>query len=332
MKIDVSSFNDYFIFQGRRYVQGGRLFLNHSGASVFGRFRGTELTLDVFSDFELFDRNAYVHLTLDGKTRRLRLPKGEKRIRVRAENGEHAFEVVKLTESTNNSFGVSSAETDGVFLCVREKAALKIEFIGDSITTGFGTLAPLGYGEYKTKEQDVTKAFPYLTAKALGADYNVIAAGGWPIYKSKYADSAIPDIYEHVDFFRNAEKWNFSSFVPDVVVITLGTNDFSYLSDLFGEVREREKSAVKEKFLRFVKRVAALNENAKIYLLCGFFEYPELLPLTKEVAEESALKNVTVVETKSAVSLSDVRAGHPGRRCHKAAAKKLIRVLQGAYK
>ncbi len=260
----------------------------------------------------------------------MRLPKGEKTILLSFEEGTHSFEIVKLTESVNNSFALVRAETDGEFLPCKEARALKIEFIGDSITTGFGTLAPLGYGEYKTKEQDVTKAFPYLTAKALGAEYYAIAAGGWPIYKSKYADHAIPEIYENVDFFRNTEKWNFSSFCPDVVVITLGTNDFSYLSDLSEETRAKERARVKEEFIAFLRRVAALNESAKIFLLCGFFEYAGLLPLTEEAAKQSEISNVFVIETNSAVSLSDVRAGHPGRKTHCVAAKKLVEAIRKA--
>ena len=328
MRLGVSEFDTYFLFQGRRYAKGERLFLNHSGASVLGKFKGTELVLRVFSEFSLSDRNAYIRVTMDGKTRRVRLPKGEKTIAVRAEEGAHVFEVVKLTESANNSFALFSAETDGAFLPQEKTPALKIEFIGDSITTGFGTLAPFGNGEYKTKEQDVTKAFSYLTAKALGADYNVIAAGGWPIYKSVYSDHSIPEIYENVDFFRNEEKWDFSSFVPDVVVITLGTNDFSYLSEFSGEKREAEKEKVTEIFTEFIKRVAEKNERAKIILLCGFFEKPELLPLTIEAKERVGSPRVSVLETPSAASMSDVRAGHPGRICHRIAARRLVEAIK----
>ena len=158
----------------------------------------------------------------------------------------------------------------------------------------------------------------------------MIAAGGWPVYRSKYADHSIPEIYENVDFFRNAERWDFSSFRPDVIVIALGTNDFSYLSDLSEEKALVEKARVKEEFIAFLRRVSALNEGAKIFLLCGFFEYEGLSDLTKEVRKESEIENAFVVETKSAVSLSDVRAGHPGRKTHRLAAKRLVEAIRKA--
>jgi len=330
MLLSALDLDRYFKVQGRRYVSDGRLFLNASGASLQGSFQGTSLTLSVWSDVSERGRNAYVRINFDGHTRRLRLPVGEKTIRLQGEAGEHSFKVIKLTESANNSFGISTVETDGDFLPRQEtRAALKIEFVGDSITTGFGVLAPLGYSEYKTKEQDFTKAFPYLTAKALSADYQVVAAGGWPIYKSKYADYAIPDFYDNVDLLRNRAPYDFSAFVPDVVVVTLGTNDFSYLADLTEEKRAAERAEVKERFLAFLRRLLALYKKARIILFYGFFEYPDLGVLTREVAEELQEPRISLLETPNAASLSDVRAGHPGRKTHRIATKRLIKAILG---
>ncbi|MBP5404863.1 MAG: hypothetical protein J6Y74_02835 [Clostridia bacterium] len=324
MKAEVAAFEERFTLQGRRYVRDGRLFLNASGASLFGRFRGRKLSFLLWSDYAEKGRNAYVRLTVDGKTKRYRLPRGEKTLVVSLSQGTHAFEIVKLTESTNNAFALASVETDGVFLPKEEKAGLKLEFIGDSVTTGFGVLAKETYGEYKTKEQDFTKAFPYLTAKALGAAYCVTAAGGWPIYKSKYAPYAIPDFYENVDLLRNETKWDFSSYTPDIVVVTLGTNDFSYLADLSAEKEKEERAEVRKHFLAFIKRLLALYPEAKIVLFYGFFEYAGLGELTKAAVRELASPRVTCLETPSAASQDDVRAGHPGKKTHSLAAKRLL--------
>lgn len=328
MKAEVAVFEERFTLQGRRYVRDGRLFLNASGGSLCGRFQGEKLTFLVESDYTEKSRNAYVRLTVDGKTGRHKLPRGIKELSVTLPQGRHDFEIVKLTESTNNSFAVISVETDGVFLPKEEKTGLKLEFIGDSVTTGFGVLAKETYGEYKTKEQDFTKAFPYLTAKALSAAYCVTAAGGWPIYKSKYAPYAIPDYYENVDLLRNEEKWDFSAYTPDVVVVTLGTNDFSYLADLRGEKEEEERKEVLSHFLTFVKRLLVLYPAAKIVLFYGFFEYAGLGKMTREVVKTLASPRVTCLETPSAASLGDVRAGHPGKKSHVLAAKILTDYLR----
>ena len=315
--------------QGRRYAEGGRLFLNHSGASLKGRYRGKSLFLTLESESALKGRNAYIRLTTEAGTRRIRLPSGVKRLTVDLPEGEHPFEIIKLTESANNTLAILQAETDGDFLPITEKKPIKIEFIGDSITTGFGVLSREKYGEYKTSEQDITKAFPHLVARALDAEYHVIAAGGWPIWKSKYSPYAIPDYYDHVDLLRNADKWDFSRFRPDCIVVTLGTNDFSYLADLSEEKRAIEREAVKRSFLDFLKKL--LHQKAEIILFYGFFDYPDLGVMTEEVARELASPRVRTLETASAASLDDICAGHPGKKTHLRASERLLSCIKSLF-
>ncbi|HCU56424.1 MAG TPA: hypothetical protein DIC18_03725 [Clostridiales bacterium] len=314
-------FEEYLYCQGRRYVEDGRLFLNHSGASAKGLFRGSVLVLKMESKASERGRNAYIRFTIDGKHRRIRMPNGSKTLLTAVGEGEHTFEVIKLTETANNTFALLSCETDGRFLPYSEQKDLKIEFIGDSISTGFGVLCPNEYGEYQTKEQDETKAFPYLTACALNAEYHVIAAGGWPIYKSKYAPYAIPDYYDNTDLFRNFTPWDHGSFRPDLRVVTLGTNDFSYLADLPEDVQAKEREEVKKRFVAFVKKLLCLG--GKIILVYGFFEYPDLGVLTEEVKKEIDSPDLYTLQVQSAASLSDVRAGHPGKKTHRKAFQKL---------
>ena len=329
MILGIGEIEKYCFCQGRRYVENRRLFFNHSGASFKGLFRGKSLTLRLFSEPISAGRNAYIRLTADGRTKRIRLPKGEKSISLSFPEGDHTFEVIKLTETANNTLGFLSAETDGAFLPVSEKKAIKIEFIGDSITTGFGVLAKEMYGEYQTKEQDVTKAFPHLVSRALDAEYRVIAAGGWPIYKSKYAPFAIPDFYDNVDLTRNTDKWDENAFSPDLFVVTLGTNDFSYLADLTEEERRSERAEVKAHFIAFLRRL--LRRNIPIVLVYGFFDYPDLGVMTEEVRRELGSPLLTTLEVQSAASLGDVRSGHPGKRTHRLAAKKLVPLIRRVY-
>ena len=316
----------FLICQGRRYAESGRLFFNPSGAGFKGRFRGKALSLALFSEPIEKGRNAYIRLTLDGRTRRSRLPHGEKTLSLALSEGEHSFEVVKLTESQNNSLALVRAETEGFFLPQEDTRTLSVEFIGDSITAGFGVLAKSPCGEYKTSEQDVTKAFPHLVSRALGARYHIVAAGGWPIWRSKYSPYAIPDFYDHVDLLRNADKWDFSRFRPDVIVVTLGTNDYSYLADLPEEERRKGRAEVKTHFLAFIRRL--LKQGVPVVLVYGFFDYPDLGVMTEEVAREIGSDRISTLEVRSARSLDDVCAGHPGKKTHRLAASRLTRVIR----
>lgn len=49
-----------------------------------------------------------------------------------------------------------------------------MEFIGDSITCGYGVDDPDKEHHFKTATEDVTKAYAYKTALALNADYSMV--------------------------------------------------------------------------------------------------------------------------------------------------------------
>ena len=317
----------FFKCEGRRYVNNGRLFLNASGALLKGRFRGSELSLTLFSEPVVKGRNTYIRLTLDGRRRRVRLPVGEKVLSFTFPAGEHTFEVVKLNESESNSLALSSALTDGEFLPVTEEKKIKIEFIGDSITTGYGVRAKSADEEYTTATQDVTLAYSYLTARALNAEMEICAASGWGMYKSKYAEHALPDFYANIDLTRNRERWDFS-FRPDVIVLALGTNDFSYLADLSGEKREKEYTALTRKSVAFIKELLKRAPVVWVYGFSGSESQKGLPAFMEEVRRELPSPNFYTLQVKDSHSLNDICAGHPGRRTHKLAAERLVRFIK----
>ena len=86
----------YCYCEGRRYVSGERLFLNASGASVKGLFRGETLIIDLHAEPVLPERNAYIRLTVDGRSRRIRLPKKEKRFTLSFPRGTALPEAASL--------------------------------------------------------------------------------------------------------------------------------------------------------------------------------------------------------------------------------------------
>ncbi len=316
-----------FKCEGRRYVKNGRLFLNASGALLKGRFRGESLSLTLFSEPTVKGRNAYIRLTMDGARRRVRLPVGEKVLSFTFPAGEHTFELIKLNESESNSLALISATTDGDFLPVIEEERPRIEFIGDSITTGFGVRAKRADEEYTTATQDVTLAYSYSTARALGAEMEITAASGWGMYKSKYAEHALPDFYGNVDLTRNREKYDFS-FRPDVIVLALGTNDFSYLADLAGEKREKEYAALTRKSVAFIKKLLKRAPVVWVYGFSGSESQKGLPAFIEEVWRETECSNFYTLQVKDSHSLNDICAGHPGKRTHRLAAERLVRFIK----
>ena len=108
-----------------------------------------------------------------------------------------------------------------------------IEFIGDSYSCGWGNL---GFPpcDYEPRTQNIHEAFTQKTARYLNAtQLQVNCWSGKGVVKN-YDDTTptsknpFPVYYSRALANDPEEEWHFekSSFVPDVLVITLGTNDF----------------------------------------------------------------------------------------------------------
>ena len=143
--------------------------------------------------------------------------------------GRHRFKVVKINEAQYTKMALESVTFTGTLLTAPSAPAVKMEVLGDSISCAEGALgwAPT---VAQTDSQDASRSYAGLTAAALGADLNVVAASSWGLYRGRTptpTQSVIPAIYGLASYFRdNSTTWDFNRYQPDIVVVNLGTNDF----------------------------------------------------------------------------------------------------------
>ncbi len=169
--------------------------------------------------------------------------------------GKHTIRIMKVTDYTLARAELTAVTFAGSILTDTDTSdkELYIEFVGDGITCGFGTVGD-GAGAYT--DQDGTLAYPYLLAEALNADYSMTALSrqgllcGTPGVTSGYLyASPLKDSKNQYAFERKA----------DIVVINVGTNDYSE------NVGEAEFKAA---YLSFLKTVREKNgEECKILCL-----------------------------------------------------------------
>jgi lysophospholipase L1-like esterase len=150
--------------------------------------------------------------------------------------GEHSVEVVKRVESNGNSgkgqvLGLRLRD-GGALLPVAAKP-LRLEFVGDSITCGYGdevsTTMPDQF-HYTTLNSNANAAYGAVAARQLDAEYVAVAISGRGVYRnySGGAGELAPAYYaDTLPDDAAAAAWDFSRYVPHAVVINLGTNDFS---------------------------------------------------------------------------------------------------------
>ncbi len=102
---------------------------------------------------------------------------------------------------------------------------LKLEFLGDSITCGFGVIASKSKNVFTTHEEDSTKSYAYLTAQALGADIRTECISGQGIVHSCGDNVGIRFIEIFDMIARGKPGYKCDGYIPDIFVINGGTND-----------------------------------------------------------------------------------------------------------
>ena len=180
--------------------------------------------------------------------------------------GKHRVKAVYAIEGYDLKPEFRGFSTDGRILPPPSQSPRKIEFIGNSITCGYGIEAESKDDDFSYATENHYYSYAAQTARALGADYYAVARSGYGMYRNyggprEGSDNCIPALYDRTLFYDGGEKWDFSRFRPDVVCVNLGTNDTS-LGDYDLELLESASR-------NFLKRLRGYYPEAKIVLLTG---------------------------------------------------------------
>ena len=143
--------------------------------------------------------------------------------------GEHTVRLLKLTEATVGMpllLKAITLEGSGMWLPPPKLPSRRIEFIGDSITCGFGTLSDKPSDPFTTETEDPTKTYACRIARYFHADARFISMSGRGLLRD-CAGAAFRPVPEWVDFtaFCHPEPWDYTRWQADIVVINVGTND-----------------------------------------------------------------------------------------------------------
>ncbi len=226
---------------GRTGKNGDAVVLFWTGSGFECDYEGTELWCEFESDYSVYEQ--WVSVIVNGELMsRQMLNRGRERVCLirnmqtkKVNNIKVIKEVQAMPGDPDAYLAVCALYGDGVFFELPEPEC-RIEFIGDSITSGEGS-----YGS--TVEQDwiamwfsSTRAYPYFTARKMNAEYRVFSQSGYGVYCAydNNLDHVMPKYYEQVCGVLEGEKnkaygawdaYDFSSWQPDYILINLGTND-----------------------------------------------------------------------------------------------------------
>ena len=247
------------------------------------RFRCECTGVDVFFDSQALGDEAhtnFITVLVDGvQAARVQLPRGGHVTRGARDlaPGEHLIELVKSTEAYAGQVRFLGVSLQGSLLPPPPRQRKRFEFVGDSITCGYGNRVRIDaptYTEpntgYHALNQDITQAYGPLTGRALDAEVVTTCFSGRGVYRSNDGsqDTVLPFLYDRTDPERALPRWDPSRYVPDVLVINLGTNDFS-VSDETGLPSPPDAALFEQAYGVFVRKLRALYPSALIVCAVG---------------------------------------------------------------
>jgi hypothetical protein len=181
----------------------------------------------------------------------------------------HHLIVCKATEAQNGYVEFIGISCKKVYP-LSDPPAQKIEFIGNSITCGMGndTLdLSCQTGEWYD-HHNAYFAYGPLLSRSLNLQWFLSSVSGIGIERNwNGIGPTMPLVYDNTYLDLNdSVKWDFASFVPDIVSICMGTNDFSDGDSAIPRPALNSESFV-EKYIEFVKHVHTNYPKAIICLL-----------------------------------------------------------------
>lgn len=336
-------------FLGRTKLLDDTLWLVHSGSGAEFTFTGTKATVTIKADSAIMNglgEQARVAIYVNGEcVVDDMIKKLEQTYTVFESEAETecVIRILKLTEAAMSTIGIKSVEVTSVGeIAATENKAHYIEFIGDSITCGYGVDDEDPNHNFKTSTENVTKSYAYKTAQALDADYSMVSFSGYGIIsgytgtgEAKVTEQLVPNYYEMLAFSRGVylgqepmeTAWDFSKRQPDLIVVNLGTNDDSYTLNYADRQTE-----YKEAYIEFLKVIRKNNPDAKILCTLGIMGgrlYPQVEKAVESYTAETKDANITAMQFEEQKAEDGYAADwHPTEATHKKAADKLTEKIK----
>lgn len=339
-----------------------------TGSAVECNVRASELWIEIEADYETYE--PWMSIVIDGAyVSRFMLNKGKHWIclfrgmnKAVVKNVKVVKEVQAMSEDERHCMQIHSFKTDGTFLPVEEKA-YKLEFIGDSITSGEGSIGAILEEDWISMWFSTQNNYAQMVATEMDAEYRIISQSGWGVYTGwdNNPHSALPLYYEKVCGLLKGQRnetlgalktHDFTKWQPDVVIINLGTNDGGafnspeWRDEKTGESHKQrlnEEGSFNEADLKkfevaaydFIIKVRKNNPYAQIVWVYGMLGYSMLEAINRVVRAYQQLSDderICVLKLPETNATTVGARQHPGILAHQMATKCIVEKLNKLLK
>jgi lysophospholipase L1-like esterase len=151
------------------------------------------------------------------------------------EPGEHTVEVDRQGEASFGATLLWAVEPiDGNLLDPPKAPERRIEILGDSITCGYGNEGESTSCSFSAETENHYLSYGAILARGFDAELSTVAWSGKGVVVNYGGDmgTTLPEMLERAVPQSSTSVWDYSLVAPpDLVLINLGTNDFSTDND-----------------------------------------------------------------------------------------------------
>ncbi len=239
-----------------------------SGSGFVGVIHGSKISVSLLTEGT---PSVFFQPVIDGKVgTRFSVASGAAQTVVLGSGLAAADHVVELYRETEGAYGdtVFGGVVDGTVKGAPAASGRLIEFVGDSISCGYGNLGMEVHPPwdntctFSVDTEAAYQAYDSVTARNLGAEVSIIGRSGWGMYRdlSNNTANVLPSVYANTVGTEASPTWDFSR-KADAVVINLGTNDIASGTD--------PGAPFEAAYLAFLKVVRGHYPAAWIFMTIG---------------------------------------------------------------
>lgn len=316
----------------------GRFTALENGGARFGypsvsanlAISGGDLSVTAFSSKD----GSYMAVAVDDRPpHRFALTRAPKQYSLVENDGKpHTVRLSHLSETWRGIVTVEKFTlAQGKFLSPPAAPERKLLVIGDSVTCGESVYQPADYQcDTSPRQPDSDHSYGMLLGRAVGAETQLVCYGGRGLIRSWNGNTdelQAPQFFELTIPVSDGPAADLSAFVPDVILISLGTNDFNL--DI-GALPERGEFV--STYVEFVERLLSLYPDAEIALTEGAIvndaadpARPQRSILRNYIADTvKRIEDARVHQVLSQYHSGDTCDGHPTGEQHEAMVGELL--------
>ena len=267
---------------GRYFVKDGHYLFPNGGSGFSFKMQGNSFSLLLESKpvecyyYIIIDRNYFNKIknnTKDGLYQHFF-----------QDDKPHYIDIVKANEANDNCLELVNLNIKGELLDDDFVYSKRVKVYGDSTVAGYGILSHDGEASIHTS--DAVRDFVYRSLYELNMEANILSASGWGLVFSAYTRPNNIGIINYIDKVAVYKDYPWKDKTQyDLLIISLGTNDQSYIeSDQ--KLKRQRITQFKEAYKSLIEQELKCHKNLKILMIYGTLKEENVYYLIEETYQE----------------------------------------------